>query len=131
MPLGQQDGDSGEVHKKDNLTWFESKSRRIVFVTDQPTRTHGQQIMSNPFSPASVANVLCLLVVLLWYSTSRKRARPVRPKSCTIVVLGDIGRSPRMMYHAESLLRHGWSLHIIGQGSELSTKQVVAFLSRR
>ena len=43
-----------------------------------------------------------------------------RPKSLKseltvhIVVLGDIGRSPRMQYHAISIAKHGGQVHIIG-----------------
>lgn len=31
-----------------------------------------------------------------------------------VVVLGDIGRSPRMQYHAQSLIREGYNVDIIG-----------------
>lgn len=31
-----------------------------------------------------------------------------------VVVLGDIGRSPRMQYHAQSLLQKGYNVDIIG-----------------
>lgn len=31
-----------------------------------------------------------------------------------IVVLGDIGRSPRMQYHAQSLILEGYNVDIIG-----------------
>lgn len=34
--------------------------------------------------------------------------------STTIVVLGDIGRSPRMQYHAISLAKHGAKVEIVG-----------------
>ena len=33
-----------------------------------------------------------------------------------IVVLGDIGRSPRMRYHALSLAKEGYFVHFIGYG---------------
>ena len=33
---------------------------------------------------------------------------------CALVVLGDIGRSPRMQYHARSLLRNGFNVSITG-----------------
>lgn len=33
-----------------------------------------------------------------------------------VVVLGDIGRSPRMQYHAISLARHGYKVDMIGYG---------------
>lgn len=33
-----------------------------------------------------------------------------------VVVLGDIGRSPRMQYHAYSLAREGYNVDIVGYG---------------
>lgn len=41
-----------------------------------------------------------------------KTGRP--PVSVQIVVLGDIGRSPRMQYHALSIAKHGGRVDIIG-----------------
>lgn len=38
------------------------------------------------------------------------------PRKVTIVVFGDIGRSPRMQYHATSFLKKGFNLDIIGYG---------------
>ncbi|XP_060857699.1 chitobiosyldiphosphodolichol beta-mannosyltransferase [Metopolophium dirhodum] len=35
-------------------------------------------------------------------------------KSVCVVVLGDIGRSPRMQYHAQSLIRQGFDVDIVG-----------------
>jgi hypothetical protein len=41
-------------------------------------------------------------------------------RSVAIVVLGDVGRSPRIMYHAASFLRHGYRVHLVGHsGSSL------------
>ncbi|KAI1172139.1 glycosyltransferase family 33 protein [Nemania sp. FL0916] len=36
------------------------------------------------------------------------------PVSVQILVLGDIGRSPRMQYHALSIAKHGGTVHLIG-----------------
>ena len=37
-----------------------------------------------------------------------------------VVVLGDLGRSPRMQYHVQSLVSHGYLVDFIGyQGSSL------------
>lgn len=36
-----------------------------------------------------------------------------------ILVLGDIGRSPRMQYHALSIAKHGGQVDIIGYHGEL------------
>jgi beta-1,4-mannosyltransferase len=35
-------------------------------------------------------------------------------KNVCVVVLGDIGRSPRMQYHAQSLIRQGFDVDIVG-----------------
>lgn len=35
-------------------------------------------------------------------------------KNVCVVVLGDIGRSPRMQYHAQSLIREGYNVDVIG-----------------
>jgi beta-1,4-mannosyltransferase len=40
-----------------------------------------------------------------------------QPASCVdvqILVLGDIGRSPRMQYHATSIAKHGGQVQLIG-----------------
>ena len=37
-------------------------------------------------------------------------------RSVAILVLGDIGRSPRMMYHAQSFAETGFVTHLIGYG---------------
>jgi beta-1,4-mannosyltransferase len=42
----------------------------------------------------------------------QKTGRP--PVSVQIVVLGDIGRSPRMQYHALSIAKHGGRVDLIG-----------------
>lgn len=34
-------------------------------------------------------------------------------KSVAIIVLGDIGRSPRMLYHAQSFVDRGYNTHIV------------------
>lgn len=42
------------------------------------------------------------------------KIKPVKPKSAIVLVLGDIGRSPRMMYHAKSLASHGYRTKVVG-----------------
>ncbi|KAK4876984.1 hypothetical protein RN001_009490 [Aquatica leii] len=39
-----------------------------------------------------------------------------KPKNVCIVVLGDIGRSPRMQYHSLSLAEHGHIVDVVGYG---------------
>ncbi|MBE7179636.1 MAG: hypothetical protein INR71_00215 [Terriglobus roseus] len=48
-------------------------------------------------------------------SRDRLEIRPqTGQKSVQIVVLGDIGRSPRMQYHAVSFAKHGGRVDLIG-----------------
>ena len=62
-----------------------------------------------------------LILIFLTYAVWRIYARP-RPKpalrSVAILVLGDIGRSPRMMYHAESFATNKFLTYLVGYGGE-------------
>lgn len=50
----------------------------------------------------------------------RLRTRRSSGKSIAVVVLGDLGRSPRMLYHAESLAARDWSVSLVGyEGAQL------------
>ncbi|XP_054908063.1 chitobiosyldiphosphodolichol beta-mannosyltransferase isoform X2 [Poeciliopsis prolifica] len=57
---------------------------------------------------------------ILWMSWRRLRdAAPLRDAAAAerrvcVLVLGDIGRSPRMQYHALSLSRHGYQVTFVG-----------------
>ena len=58
-----------------------------------------------------------LLLLLIGYAVltgkgSRRRSPSLR--SVAILVLGDIGRSPRMMYHAESFANNGFRTFLVG-----------------
>lgn len=53
----------------------------------------------------------------LWRVSTRPRPRP-ELRSVAILVLGDIGRSPRMMYHAESFAKTEFLTYLIGYGGE-------------
>lgn len=50
---------------------------------------------------------------LLWKLYEELRERPTL-RSVAILVLGDIGRSPRMMYHAESFAKSGFETYMVG-----------------
>jgi beta-1,4-mannosyltransferase len=62
---------------------------------------------------------LCALVfvwfisIMLW----RPRKRPSM-RSVAVLVLGDVGRSPRMMYHAESFAKSGFETFVVGYEGE-------------
>ncbi|KAI9039821.1 chitobiosyldiphosphodolichol beta-1,4 mannosyltransferase [Aspergillus affinis] len=70
----------------------------------------------------STALTLSLLLLPSQYDHKQRKERaPTDPKtSVQILVLGDIGRSPRMQYHALSIARGGGRVEIIGyQESEV------------
>lgn len=56
---------------------------------------------------ASIAAFAAFLILTVPSTVPKKR-------SVQIVVLGDIGRSPRMQYHALSILQHGGSVDFVG-----------------
>ncbi|XP_042635709.1 chitobiosyldiphosphodolichol beta-mannosyltransferase isoform X2 [Catharus ustulatus] len=58
--------------------------------------------------PLLWAAVMALLVLLLW-----RRRGGGKGRVC-VAVLGDVGRSPRMQYHALSLARHGHEVALLG-----------------
>ena len=47
--------------------------------------------------------------------------------SVQVVVLGDVGRSPRMQYHAISLAKHGARVYIIGYVGTLPSNATTTF----
>lgn len=55
-----------------------------------------------------------ILIWVVWRILNRRpREKPVL-RSVAILVLGDIGRSPRMMYHAESFAKKDYETFLIG-----------------
>jgi hypothetical protein len=60
---------------------------------------------------------LALLVFLVVNVFQKVRQTP-KLRSVAILVLGDVGRSPRMMYHAESFAKLGFDTHLIGYKGE-------------
>ncbi|KAF7340142.1 Chitobiosyldiphosphodolichol beta-mannosyltransferase [Mycena venus] len=65
--------------------------------------------------PRIVASTVALWLTWKIWSFFRPRSQHSL-RSVAIVVLGDIGRSPRMMYHAESFLENDFFTDIIGYG---------------
>lgn len=66
---------------------------------------------------ALLALALLLLPVLLLGLWKRGR-QTGRARHVVVVVLGDVGRSPRMQYHALSLAQSGFSVTLLGFYSE-------------
>ena len=53
---------------------------------------------------------VCLLLTVVFFRYGRKASR----KQVCIVVVGDIGRSPRMQYHALSFAEEGFDVSLVG-----------------
>lgn len=51
-------------------------------------------------------------------ATKKRKARRVKT-SVQVVVLGDIGRSPRMQYHAISIAKNGGRVDLIGYKGQI------------
>lgn len=82
------------------------------------------------------ATALTLLISVFLLLPSRYQSRPIATLkiivSAQILVLGDIGRSPRMQYHALSIAKHGGSVQIIGYNGMSKTfpAEDIAFRAR-
>ena len=59
-----------------------------------------------------------LFCVFLGFRRLRAHLPRRRTKSVAIVVLGDIGRSPRMLYHANSFVAREYKTHIVAYRGE-------------
>lgn len=57
--------------------------------------------------------ILTSLLISVYYNPKSLFAPPNR-RSALILVLGDVGRSPRMMYHTESMAKLGWDTWLVG-----------------
>ena len=51
-------------------------------------------------------------------------SRPL-PKRAAVIVLGDLGRSPRMCNHAISLADEGWAVDLIGYAESTPSQRVL------
>src|SRR6266550_208224 len=86
-------------------------TRLRVYVTR--LRVYVTAAASESFMSSIVLLAFLLFGWLIW-----RLARPprIKPRSAAILVLGDIGRSPRIMYHAQSLAENNFETHLIGYG---------------
>ncbi|XP_062955146.1 chitobiosyldiphosphodolichol beta-mannosyltransferase [Cynocephalus volans] len=58
--------------------------------------------------------LLCLVLPLLLLGGWKRWRRGRAARHVVVVVLGDVGRSPRMQYHALSLAKRGFSVTLLG-----------------
>lgn len=66
-----------------------------------------------------LSSVLTTLILLLPSQYEPRSADDDTKTSVQILVLGDIGRSPRMQYHALSIARNGGEVVLIGYTGEI------------
>lgn len=69
-----------------------------------------------------VATFCCFISLLSKWSA---RSKP-SPRSVAILVLGDVGRSPRMMYHAESFAKLQFETFLVGYQGTVSSERLVS-----
>lgn len=60
---------------------------------------------------------------------TKRKARKLKT-SVTVVVLGDIGRSPRMQYHAISVAKHGGRVELVGYKGQTLACRVASFFMK-
>jgi hypothetical protein len=112
---------------------FYSASCLDVFSwNNRNTRQYDLNLNTSPFDmldillSLAVVSSTCFTIILLCLpsryirhsppqSTGHKADSNHEPKiSVQVLVLGDIGRSPRMQYHAISIAKHGGRVDVIG-----------------
>lgn len=79
---------------------------------------------------AIAAGLVTSVVLLVLLRPSRYvKHSPASPETVRVqvLVLGDIGRSPRMQYHALSIAKHGGAVDLIGYHGML--RQVINYRS--
>jgi beta-1,4-mannosyltransferase len=61
-----------------------------------------------------IISALAFIIPTLIFTILSKRSQKPTTKRATVVVFGDIGRSPRISYHARSLLQSGYKVDMVG-----------------
>ncbi|KAG7504258.1 chitobiosyldiphosphodolichol beta-mannosyltransferase [Solea senegalensis] len=69
--------------------------------------------VSAPLVCVTLVTALLPLLLTLWLRCLRRRDCGTERRVC-VLVLGDVGRSPRMQYHALSLSKHGFNVTFVG-----------------
>lgn len=87
----------------------------ILTLPSQYSFFNGDEITSEIFTPADLKETLCERSGYNYFQKHKNSNGRLRLKtSVQVVVLGDIGRSPRMQYHALSIAQNGGKVDLIG-----------------
>merc|ERR1712086_957084 len=82
-----------------------------------PTLTSTSAQPVDLFSAIStIAAIMLPFIILskLLFSKKKNKTTSTPLPNITVVVLGDLGRSPRMQYHAVSLAKAGFTVSLVG-----------------
>lgn len=60
-----------------------------------------------------------LVILVIRFGIAKYKPDKPGHVSAQVLVLGDIGRSPRMQYHAHSIARHGGRVQLVGYKGKL------------
>lgn len=106
------------------------RTRHIaVFTEDSSSATMLTGLLLLLFT--AVIPFLCVSSYLyLAWTNPRSLFASAKRKTAVVLVLGDVGRSPRMMYHTESLAKLGWETSLIGSRGELCSGWPISQLFR-
>jgi hypothetical protein len=86
---------------------FEHDLERLTIDPPKPPLLH-------VLIPVIILFALTSLILLIILGLTHLTTRPSRKKTAIVLVYGDIARSPRMTYHAQSLSSHKYQVHYIG-----------------
>uniref|UniRef100_A0A3Q4GX50 Chitobiosyldiphosphodolichol beta-mannosyltransferase n=1 Tax=Neolamprologus brichardi TaxID=32507 RepID=A0A3Q4GX50_NEOBR len=95
-------------------------------------------LLAGLFAPHSavcwpaVSLAVAAALLPLWVRSLRRRDDGTSRRVC-VLVLGDIGRSPRMQYHALSLSKHGYHVTFVGFSGETEVSfgpKVVSYVTK-
>src|SRR5579859_6175631 len=75
-----------------------------------------------PIVMYSFGNMATLLFILLYVLPASHN----KSKRVAVLVLGDLGRSPRMQNHAVSLAKAGWKVDLIGSKGRMCVNRLIA-----
>jgi beta-1,4-mannosyltransferase len=67
-------------------------------------------------------------LVFIWIVRTALKSKPSYAPSlgtAVVLVLGDVGRSPRMMYHAESFAKNGFATVVVGYEGKLHYRNLL------
>lgn len=114
------------LRKQNRLLQLLKACRGLLPLFDAMTST-SSSVLAQPTVPPNHATkyyvqlVFLLLPFIAFYVFLRKPARRhaiLHRRSVAVLVLGDIGRSPRMMYHSQSFAQNDFETFVIGYSGE-------------